>query len=136
MSIVYRLYKLFLICLLYTSLRDPEDKKKYFDDDEMWNEAESKLREVLNSLDIPYFEAIGEAAFYGPKSVSYTHLRKCQDTFEISLEQYYLDLLGFQKMPEFLTKYLSVPCLLRLKKVGYFCGMDYASGLLYTSRCV
>ena len=49
------------------SLRDPEDKKKYFDDDEMWNEAESKLREVLNSLDIPYFEAIGEAAFYGPK---------------------------------------------------------------------
>lgn len=49
------------------SLRDPEDKKKYFDDDEMWNEAENKLREVLNSLEIPYFEAIGEAAFYGPK---------------------------------------------------------------------
>ena len=49
------------------SLRDPEDKKKYFDDDEMWNEAENKLREVLNSLNIPYFEAIGEAAFYGPK---------------------------------------------------------------------
>jgi len=49
------------------SLRDPEDKEKYFDDDNMWNEAESKLREVLNSLKIPYFEAIGEAAFYGPK---------------------------------------------------------------------
>ena len=49
------------------SLRDPEDKKKYFDDDEMWDEAENKLREVLNSLEIPYFEAIGEAAFYGPK---------------------------------------------------------------------
>ena len=49
------------------SLRDPEDKEKYFDDDDMWNEAESKLREVLNELGVEYFEAIGEAAFYGPK---------------------------------------------------------------------
>ena len=49
------------------SLRDPEDKEKYFDDDEMWNSAEEKLREVLNELNIEYFEAIGEAAFYGPK---------------------------------------------------------------------
>jgi len=49
------------------SLRDPEDKEKYFDDDDMWNEAESKLREVLNELEVPYHEAIGEAAFYGPK---------------------------------------------------------------------
>ncbi len=49
------------------SLRDPEDKEKYFPDDEMWNNAENKLREVLDSLKIPYFEAIGEAAFYGPK---------------------------------------------------------------------
>ena len=49
------------------SLRDPEDKEKYFDDDNMWNEAETKLREVLNELGVEYFEAIGEAAFYGPK---------------------------------------------------------------------
>ena len=49
------------------SLRDPEDKEKYFDDDKMWNEAEAKLREVLNELNVDYFEAIGEAAFYGPK---------------------------------------------------------------------
>ena len=49
------------------SLRDPEDKEKYFDDDDMWNEAEQKLREVLNDLEVEYFEAIGEAAFYGPK---------------------------------------------------------------------
>ena len=49
------------------SLRDPEDKEKYFDDDDMWNEAETKLREVLNDLGVEYFEAIGEAAFYGPK---------------------------------------------------------------------
>ena len=49
------------------SLRDKEDKEKYFDDDEMWNMAENKLREVLNELGVEYFEAIGEAAFYGPK---------------------------------------------------------------------
>jgi len=49
------------------SLRDPGDKEKYFDDDKMWNEAEEKLREVLNELGVEYFEAIGEAAFYGPK---------------------------------------------------------------------
>ena len=49
------------------SLRDPLDKEKYFDDDQMWNEAESKLREVLNELGVEYFEAVGEAAFYGPK---------------------------------------------------------------------
>ncbi len=49
------------------SLRDPEDKEKYFDDDQMWNEAEDKLRNVLNELGVDYYEAIGEAAFYGPK---------------------------------------------------------------------
>ena len=41
--------------------------KKYFDDDKMWDEAEQKLREVLNELGVEYFEAVGEAAFYGPK---------------------------------------------------------------------
>jgi len=49
------------------SLRDKNDKEKYFDDDAMWDEAENKLREVLNNLGVDYFEAIGEAAFYGPK---------------------------------------------------------------------
>ena len=49
------------------SLRDKADKEKYFDDDDMWNEAEAKLRSVLNELGVEYFEAIGEAAFYGPK---------------------------------------------------------------------
>ena len=49
------------------SLRDPEDTEKYFPDDEMWNTAEDKLREVLNEFGLEYYEAIGEAAFYGPK---------------------------------------------------------------------
>lgn len=49
------------------SLRDPEDKVKYYPDDEMWDNAEEKLREVLNDIGIEYEEKIGEAAFYGPK---------------------------------------------------------------------
>lgn len=49
------------------SLRDPEDKEKYHQDDEMWEKAENGLREVLKELGINYTEEIGEAAFYGPK---------------------------------------------------------------------
>ncbi len=49
------------------SLRDPQDKEKYFQDDNMWNNAESSLRKVLTELGVDYFEAVGEAAFYGPK---------------------------------------------------------------------
>lgn len=49
------------------SLRDPEDKVKYFQDDEMWENAESSLRKVLDDIGIEYTEAVGEAAFYGPK---------------------------------------------------------------------
>ena len=49
------------------SYRDPEDKHKYFDDDEMWNKAEAMLKEAMDEMGLEYFEAIGEAAFYGPK---------------------------------------------------------------------
>ncbi|MCD8028702.1 MAG: threonine--tRNA ligase [Erysipelotrichaceae bacterium] len=49
------------------SLRDKNDKEMYFDDAQMWDEAEARLREVLNNLGVDYFEAEGEAAFYGPK---------------------------------------------------------------------
>ena len=49
------------------SLRDKENKEKYFDDDQMWENAESQLREILTELKIPFYEAEGEAAFYGPK---------------------------------------------------------------------
>lgn len=49
------------------SYRDPEDKEKYMDDDDMWNKAESMLKEAVDELGLPYVEAIGEAAFYGPK---------------------------------------------------------------------
>src|SRR5690625_2019268 len=49
------------------SYRDPEDKEKYIDNDEMWETAEAALKETMDELELPYVEAIGEAAFYGPK---------------------------------------------------------------------
>ena len=49
------------------SLRDKEDKVKYYDDDKMWDDAEDTLRKVLDKIGIDYTEKIGEAAFYGPK---------------------------------------------------------------------
>ena len=49
------------------SLRDKNNKEKYFDDDEMWETAESQLREILKELNLNFYEAEGEAAFYGPK---------------------------------------------------------------------
>ncbi|EOA06937.1 Threonyl-tRNA synthetase [Mycoplasma yeatsii 13926] len=52
---------------LSLSLRDPEDKVKYFQDDDMWNNAEASLEKVLQDLGLKYKKCIGEAAFYGPK---------------------------------------------------------------------
>ena len=49
------------------SYRDPEDKEKYFDDDEMWQRAEEMLKEAVDDMGLEYVEAEGEAAFYGPK---------------------------------------------------------------------
>lgn len=45
--------------------------------------------------------------------------------------EFYLKQLGYDNIPEFLDKYLKVPSLIRLKNVGYFCGMDYASKDIY-----
>lgn len=49
------------------SLRDKNNKEKYIDNDEMWETAESQLRQILTDLKIDFYEAEGEAAFYGPK---------------------------------------------------------------------
>ena len=70
LDLILEVYKDFNItnyrCRL--SLRDPFDKNdKYFKDDDMWNNAEDALRKVLDDIGIEYQEAIGEAAFYGPK---------------------------------------------------------------------
>ncbi|MFF2458625.1 threonine--tRNA ligase [Peribacillus simplex] len=49
------------------SYRDPQDTEKYFDDDDMWEKAQGMLKVAMDELGLDYFEAEGEAAFYGPK---------------------------------------------------------------------
>ena len=68
-KLIQEALELFNIKIDYVSLsvRDPEDKEKYFNDDKIWEEAENDLRKVLDELNIHYEEKVGEAAFYGPK---------------------------------------------------------------------
>lgn len=49
------------------SYRDPENTEKYFDDDAMWEKAQGMLKDAMDDMDLDYYEADGEAAFYGPK---------------------------------------------------------------------
>ena len=110
-DLIFDVYKDFNItnyrCVL--SLRDPADKKKYHQDDEMWNKAEDALRNVLNDLHIDYTEEIGEAAFYGPKldvnvqpavGAEYT-LSTCQLDFCLpaKFKLTYVDSDGSEKTP-------------------------------------
>ena len=110
-DLIFDVYKDFDItnyrCVL--SLRDKEDKEKYFDDDEMWDKAENELRKVLDDLKIDYKEEIGEAAFYGPKldvnvkpavGAEYT-LSTCQLDFCLpaKFDLKYIDKNGDRKTP-------------------------------------
>ncbi|AYY72034.1 threonine--tRNA ligase [Listeria monocytogenes] len=49
------------------SYRDPKNTEKYFDDDAMWEKAQAMLKSAMDEMEMDYFEAEGEAAFYGPK---------------------------------------------------------------------
>lgn len=49
------------------SYRDPKNTEKYFDDDDMWEKSQAQLKRAMDDLKLDYFEAEGEAAFYGPK---------------------------------------------------------------------
>ena len=110
-DLIFDCYKDFGItdyrCVL--SLRDPADKHKYHDDDQMWNTAEAALREVLVELGIDFTEEIGEAAFYGPKldvnvrpavGAEYT-LSTCQLDFCLpaKFDLKYIDRDGSEKTP-------------------------------------
>jgi threonyl-tRNA synthetase len=94
-------------CVL--SLRDPADTEKYYQDDQMWETAESALRTVLQDLKIDFTEEIGEAAFYGPKldvnvkpavGVEYT-LSTCQLDFclPMKFDLKYIDADNAERTP-------------------------------------
>ncbi|MCH7580036.1 MAG: threonine--tRNA ligase [Chloroflexi bacterium] len=73
------------------SLRDPDDKEKYAGDDEMWDVAEDTLREAMDDLGLTYTEAVGEAAFYGPKlDIQFADLMGREETYSTVQIDFYL----------------------------------------------
>lgn len=49
------------------SMWDPDDREKYEGTPELWEKSQEQMRRILDHLEIPYVEGVGEAAFYGPK---------------------------------------------------------------------
>ncbi len=148
-DLIFEVYKDFNItdyrCVL--CLRDPADKKKYHDDDAMWNHAENALREVLTELGIHFTEEIGEAAFYGPKldvnvkpavGAEYT-LSTCQLDFCLPAKFHltYVDKDGTEKTPVVLHRAilgLSGP-LHGLPHRGDQGQVPHLAGSTFRSRC-
>lgn len=88
---------------------DPNNKKKYLGDDEYWNRTQEALREVLREKNVPFVEAEGEAAFYGPKiDVQAKNVYGKEDTMctiqldcaiAENFDMYYIDQNGEKKRP-------------------------------------
>ncbi|NLX92338.1 MAG: threonine--tRNA ligase, partial [Clostridiales bacterium] len=91
------------------SRHDPANKEKFIDDEELWMTTEAILKDILDSLHIKYTEAIGEAAFYGPKlDVQVKNVHGKEDTLiTIQIDRYlaerldmtYIDADGSKKRP-------------------------------------
>ncbi|MBR3306429.1 MAG: threonine--tRNA ligase [Lachnospiraceae bacterium] len=88
---------------------DPENKEKYIGDPKTWEETEQHLRDILVELDVPFYEAVGEAAFYGPKvDINTKNVYGKEDTVMTvqwdpmnaeRFDMYYIDQNGEKKRP-------------------------------------
>ncbi len=77
---------------------DPEDREKYIGTQEQWNEAQGMMEKILNHLEIPYKEGIGEAAFYGPKlDIQIKNVHGKEDTLiTIQIDQMLAEKFGME----------------------------------------
>ena len=88
---------------------DPENREKYIGEPEVWNETEEDIRNILNELNIPFTEDVGEAAFYGPKvDINAKNVYGKEDTMITiqldcaiaeNFDLYYIDQNGEKKRP-------------------------------------
>ncbi|MEG2915617.1 MAG: threonine--tRNA ligase [Oscillospiraceae bacterium] len=80
------------------SMWDPDDKDKYIGTPEQWEEAQGVMRKILNHLEIPYTDAIGEAAFYGPKlDIQIRNVHGKEDTLiTIQIDQLLAEKFGME----------------------------------------
>lgn len=88
---------------------DPDNREKYIGEPEVWEETEQHMRNIMNELEIPYVEDIGEAAFYGPKiDINAKNVYGKEDTMITiqwdallaeQFDMYYIDQNGEKKRP-------------------------------------
>ncbi|MFQ9952622.1 MAG: threonine--tRNA ligase [Clostridium sp.] len=80
------------------SMWDPEDREKYIGTQEQWDEAQGAMRKILDHLEIPYVEGIGEAAFYGPKlDIQIKNVHGKEDTLiTIQIDQMLAEKFGME----------------------------------------
>ncbi len=98
---------------------DPENKEKYIGDAEVWNETEGHIRQILEELDVPYVEDVGEAAFYGPKvDINAKNVYGKEDTMITvqwdallaeQFDMYYIDQNG-EKVRPYIIHRTSIGC--------------------------
>ena len=88
---------------------DPENKEKYIGEPEVWEETQQHMRDIMNELEIPFVEDVGEAAFYGPKiDINAKNVYGKEDTMITiqwdallaeQFDMYYIDQNGEKKRP-------------------------------------
>lgn len=98
---------------------DPNDRAKYIGEPEVWEETENNLRKILQDLNIPFTEDVGEAAFYGPKvDINTRNVYGKEDTMitvqwdallSKQFDMYYIDQNG-EKVRPYVIHRTSVGC--------------------------
>ncbi len=102
------------------SLWDPEDREKYIGTPEQWEEAQGLMRRILDHLEIPYVEGVGEAAFYGPKlDIQIKNVFGKEDTLiTIQIDQMLAEKFGMEYTDCDGQK--KIPCIIHRSSLGCY----------------
>ena len=99
---------------------DPNDSEKYIGTAEQWDEAQNMMQKILDHLEIPYVEGIGEAAFYGPKlDIQIKNVYGKEDTLiTIQIDQMLAEKFGMEYVDKDGTK--KIPCIIHRSSIGCY----------------
>ncbi len=99
---------------------DPNDTEKYIGTAEQWDEAQNMMQKILEHLEIPYVEGIGEAAFYGPKlDIQIKNVYGKEDTLiTIQIDQMLAEKFGMEYVDKDGTK--KIPCIIHRSSLGCY----------------
>ncbi len=102
------------------SMWDPNDRDKYIGTPEQWDEAQGMMRKILDHLEIPYKEGVGEAAFYGPKlDIQIKNVHGKEDTLiTIQIDQMLAKLFGMEYTDADGTQ--KNPCIIHRSSIGCY----------------